>query len=72
LDSAHVPLIAIIFIRVALAARAEAILEAVNRFLDTWGKGLIIVLLVLLGLVLTVDGIWFFAAGRSLIPPPVG
>jgi cytochrome c biogenesis protein CcdA len=66
------PLIAIILIRVALADRAEAILAAVNRFLDTWGKGVIIVLLILLGLVLTVDGVWFFVLGRPLIPTPGG
>jgi cytochrome c biogenesis protein CcdA len=66
------PLFGIILIRVLLADRADAILGAVNRFLDTWGKGVIIVLLILLGLALTVDGIWFFVAGKPLFPTPAG
>jgi len=63
----------LLFAPIALLDSASIIpvcLVPLARLLDTWGKGLIIVLLVLLGLVLTVDGVWFFAAGRSLIPPP--
>ena len=65
------PLVGIVLVRIALADKADAILGAVNRFLDSWGKGVIIVLLVLLGLVMVVDGIAFFL-GHPLIPPPGG
>jgi cytochrome c biogenesis protein CcdA len=64
-----IPLIGIVFIRVALADRADSILGAANRFLDTWGRGVVIALLVLLGLVLVADGIGFFL-GYTIIPIP--
>lgn len=61
------PLGCIILLRTILGAKGDAILQAVQRFFKTWGKGLLVVLLILLGLVLVVDGIAYFM-GQPLIP----
>jgi cytochrome c biogenesis protein CcdA len=65
------PLVGVVLVRVALGDRANLVLDAVNRFLSTWGRGVIIALLVLLGLVMVADGVGFFL-GHPLIPSPGG
>jgi cytochrome c biogenesis protein CcdA len=61
------PLIAIVLVKQLMGARADALLGAINRFMETWGRRVIMVALILLGLILVVDGVGWFL-GRPLIP----
>lgn len=61
------PLVAIILLRVLLGRRADGALAAVNRFMEKWGRRIIMFLLIVLGLILVVDGVGWFV-GRPLIP----
>jgi cytochrome c biogenesis protein CcdA len=61
------PLTAIVLLRALLGQRMDAIMQAIQDFFDTKGKRLLMVLLVLLGLILVVDGVAYFLGG-PLIP----
>ena len=61
------PLTAIVLLRALLGKRMDAIMQSIQGFFDSWGKRLIMVLLVLLGLILVVDGVAYFLGG-PLIP----
>jgi len=61
------PLTAIVLLRALLGQRMDAIMQAIQGFFDTKGKRLLMVLLVLLGLILVVDGVAYFLGG-PLIP----
>lgn len=62
------PLAAIVVMRAVLGSRMDGVMQAIRRFFDTWGKRLVIVLLVLLGIVLVLDGAAYFLRGVPLIP----
>jgi cytochrome c biogenesis protein CcdA len=58
---------ALVLARALLGARADGIFETVNRLFAVWGKRVLIVLMVLLGLVMVADGVgWLF--GYPLVP----
>ena len=61
------PLTAIVLLRALMGQRMDAVMQAIQGFFDTWGKRLIMVLLILLGLTLVADGIAYFMGG-PLIP----
>jgi len=61
------PLTAIVLLRALLGQRMDAVMRAIQGFFDTWGKRLILVLLILLGLILVMDGVAYFLGG-PLIP----
>lgn len=63
------PLVVLAILRLVFPTRAERIFGVVGRVADTWGRRIIIVLLILLGVVLVADGIGWFA-GRPLLPVP--
>jgi len=62
------PLTAIVLLRAVIGARMDGVIQAIKGLFDTWGKRLIMVLLILLGLILVVDGVVYFLAGEPLIP----
>jgi len=62
------PLTALVLLRAALGERGDAFMAAVQRFFDVWGRRVVIVLFLLLGLVMTVDGAIYLARGAPLIP----
>jgi len=61
------PLVAMVVIRVVMGERSNRVFEAISNFLSDWGKRLVIIVLLVLGLVMVADGIGWLA-GRSLIP----
>ena len=61
------PLTAIVLLRALLGQRMDGVVQAIQGFFDSWGKRLIMVLFVLLGCILIVDGIAYFMGG-PLIP----
>jgi cytochrome c biogenesis protein CcdA len=61
------PLVAMVAIRIALGERSNRIFEAIARFLSNWGKRIVIVVLLLLGMALIADGVGWLL-GRSFIP----
>lgn len=61
------PLLTIVLVRVFFRKQSESVFSAIRRFFDIWGRCLIIALLVLLGAVLTIDGIGWLI-GSPLIP----
>jgi len=61
------PLTAIVLLRALLGQRMDGVMQAIQRFFDSWGKRLVMVLLVLLGVILVVDGVAYFLGG-PLIP----
>jgi cytochrome c biogenesis protein CcdA len=62
------PLTAIVILRAVIGSRMDGVMLAIKGFFDTWGKRLILVLLILLGLILVVDGLAYFLAGEPLVP----
>jgi small neutral amino acid transporter SnatA (MarC family) len=62
-----VPMFVLLFIRIALGKSADAIFDAIDRFLGTWGRRIIMVLLIGLGAALLLDGIGWFL-GWPLLP----
>jgi cytochrome c biogenesis protein CcdA len=62
------PLAIIVVLRAILGSRMDGAMQAIKRFFDTWGKRLIIVLLILLGILLVADGAAYFLRGEPLIP----
>lgn len=61
------PLVALVIIRVVLRDRSERIFDAINRFLAKYGRRAIIIIMLILGLILLMDGIGWFM-GYPLIP----
>jgi len=61
------PLLAIVVCRVVMGDRSNRLFEAISGFLSAWGKRLVIVVLLVLGLTMVADGIGWLV-GRSLIP----
>jgi cytochrome c biogenesis protein CcdA len=61
------PLAAIVLLRVLLGKRMDGVMQAIQGFFDSWGRRLVMVLLILLGLILVVDGVAYFLGG-PLIP----
>ncbi len=61
------PLTAIVLLRALMGQRMDVVVQAIQVFFDTWGKRLIMILLILLGLILIVDGVAYFL-GSPLIP----
>jgi cytochrome c biogenesis protein CcdA len=61
------PLVALVIIRAALGDRSTPVFEAISNFLSAWGKRIVIVVLLLLGMALVADGIGWLL-GRSFIP----
>jgi len=61
------PLIVIVIARELLGERADLLFSKVNGFMETWGRRLLMIALVLLGLVLVIDGLGWFL-GKPLIP----
>jgi cytochrome c biogenesis protein CcdA len=62
------PLSVIVLLRALLGTRMDGVIQAIKGFFDTWGKRLVIVTLLLLGLFLVVDGAAYFLRGEPLIP----
>lgn len=62
------PLATIVILRVLLGARMDGVMLAIKGFFDTWGKRLILVLLILLGIFLVVDGVFYFMRGEPVVP----
>jgi hypothetical protein len=62
------PLSVIVILRAVLGSRMDGVMQAIKRFFDTWGKRLIMILLILLGLLLIVDGSLYFLLGEPLVP----
>jgi cytochrome c biogenesis protein CcdA len=61
------PLLAFIVLRIALGEQANRLFQKLTQFLSQWGRRLIIAILLILGLVLIIDAIGWFA-GMPLIP----
>jgi cytochrome c biogenesis protein CcdA len=61
------PLVAMVIIRIVMGDRSNRVFEAISDFLTVWGKRLVIVVLLVLGLALIADGIGWLA-GRAFIP----
>jgi hypothetical protein len=62
------PLALIVLLRVLLGARGDAVMAAIKAFFDTWGRRVILVLMLVLGLLLTVDAVLYFLRGAPLAP----
>ena len=62
------PLTLIVVLRAVLGSRMDGVMLAIKGFFDTWGKRLVLVLLILLGLFLLVDGGLYFLRGEPLVP----
>jgi cytochrome c biogenesis protein CcdA len=61
------PLVAMVVIRIVMGDRSNRVFEAISAFLSAWGKRLVILVLLLLGMALIADGIGWLA-GRAFIP----
>jgi hypothetical protein len=59
--------VVLVLIRAVMGPRADAMFDAVNRFIAVWGKWLIITLMVILGLVMLADGVGWML-GRPILP----
>ena len=64
------PLAAIVLLRLMLGERSRAFLEGVRRSLDRWGQRVVASLMLVLGALLTIDGVGWFL-GYPIIPVPV-
>ena len=62
------PLTLLVILRAALGRRMDGVLTAIKGFFDKWGKRIMVVALILLGLFLVVDGIFYFTSGSPLVP----
>jgi cytochrome c biogenesis protein CcdA len=62
------PLTIIVVLRAVLGTRMDVVMLAIKGFFDTWGKRLLLVLLILLGLFLVADGLIYFLRGEPLLP----
>ena len=61
------PLLTIVVVRGALGSRSDSFFDRLQAFFDHWGRRLLVVLLIVLGIVLVADGIGFFL-GHPLLP----
>jgi cytochrome c biogenesis protein CcdA len=61
------PLVVFVLIRQMFSQHAGPLIAAVGRIAEVWGKRIITVLLIILGLLMIIDGIGWFL-GHSLIP----
>jgi len=61
------PLTAVVLLRALLGQRMDTAVQTIQGFFDSWGKRLLMVLMILLGFVLVVDGVAYFLGG-PLIP----
>jgi hypothetical protein len=62
------PLTLVVALRAVLGARGDAFLAAVKRFFDVWGRRVLVVVFLLLGLAMTVDAGLFILRGEPLVP----
>lgn len=62
------PLGLIVILRKVLGRRMDPVMLAIKGFFDTWGKRVLLILLILLGILLVVDGIAYFTRGEPVIP----
>jgi cytochrome c biogenesis protein CcdA len=62
------PLTTIVLSRAVLGTRMDGPMLAIKGFFDTWGKRIILVLLILLGLLLVLDGVVYFLRGEPVVP----
>jgi len=62
------PLAVIVLLRAALGQRMDGVMTAIKNFFDTWGKRMAVVLMILLGLFMILDGVAYFAAGDPILP----
>lgn len=62
------PLVCLVLLRVVLGQRMVPLLAAIKGFFDTWGKRIMVVLLILLGIFLVVDGAFYFTTGTPVVP----
>ncbi len=68
------PLASPVFIQVLFPDRSQRIFEALTRWAERWGRRIVVVLLLVVGLVLLADGISFLNGNPRLPicdPPPV-
>ncbi len=63
-----VPLTSIVVLRVVLGRRGDGFMQAVSRFFATWGKRVLMLLMLVLGAVMTVDALAYWLRGAPLIP----
>lgn len=62
------PLVSLVVLRAVLGKRMDGAMTAIKGFFDTWGKRVMIVLMLLLGVFLVVDGVLYFVSGTPLVP----
>jgi cytochrome c biogenesis protein CcdA len=62
------PLVIIVLLRAALGKRMDGVMTVIKRFFDTWGKRIAVVLMILLGIFLIIDGVTYFATGTPVVP----
>ena len=65
------PFLAIVLLRALFPRQAATMLEALGRFIDSWGRKIFVALLMVIGAILVVDGVGWFL-GKPLIPVGVG
>ena len=63
-----VPLAAIVALRALLGSRGDRFLQAVSGFFDSWGKRILVALMLLLGLLMVVDAAFYWLRGAPLLP----
>jgi threonine/homoserine/homoserine lactone efflux protein len=63
------PLSMLVVLRAILGSRGDAIMRRIKEFFDSWGRRVLIIVLVGLGVVLVVDGIAFLM-GHPVLPVP--
>jgi cytochrome c biogenesis protein CcdA len=62
------PLMGLLLLRAFMGRRMLPLLATIKGFFDTWGRRIMILLLILLGVSLVLDGIAFFAFGDPIVP----
>ena len=62
------PLTGIVLLRALLGSRGDAFMRRIQGFFDTWGRRVLIVLLITLGLVMIADSAAYLLRSRPLIP----
>ena len=61
------PLTVIVVLRAVLGRRGDGFMQAVSRFFETWGKRVLMALMLALGAVMTVDALVYLLQGAPLI-----
>ena len=62
------PLAAIVALRALLGSRGDRFLQVVSGFFDSWGKRILVALMLLLGLLMVVDAAFHWLRGAPLLP----